>query len=133
VIECGVNAKDPEEECGELLTQEQKDNLDKAFEAALGMGGSDEGTAAATGDQAVTGSSGLPECDEYVATMETYLQCDKIPQATRDAAKQGVDALKAGWGDIDALPDDVKQQAADACMQAVEALRQGAAALGCPL
>jgi hypothetical protein len=164
-IECGVKAKDPEKECEKLITKEQKDKLDKAFEAAMGMGmgggdeGTDEGTAAATGegtaaatgegtaaatgegtaaatgDQAAAGggSSGLPECDEYVAAMDKYLQCDKIPQATRDAAKQGMDAMKAGWADMGSLPDDVKKQAADGCKQAVDALKQGATALGCTL
>jgi hypothetical protein len=78
-------------------------------------------------------STGLADCDAYVAAMDKYLQCDKIPQATRDAAKQGMDAMKQGWGDTSALPDDVKKQANDACKQSVDALKQGATALGCTL
>jgi hypothetical protein len=77
--------------------------------------------------------TGLPGCDEYIASMERYLQCEKIPQAARDAARQGVDAMKDGWAQIANLPDDVKQQTNDACKQAVDALKQGATALGCKL
>src|SRR5688500_8987652 len=40
------------------------------------------------------GGSGLAGCDAYVAAMEKYLACDKVPQAARDGAKQGLDAMK---------------------------------------
>lgn len=83
-----------------------------------------EGAAAATG---------LAECDAYVAAMEKYLACDKVPQAARDGAKQGLDAMKSGWGDTAGMPEEAKKAANDACKQAVDALKQGAEAMGCTL
>lgn len=78
-------------------------------------------------------ATGLPACDEYFVLMQRYLACDKIPQETRDASRQGIEAMKQSWGDIANLPPDVKQQTNDACMAANDALRQGATALGCTL
>ncbi|MCA9674313.1 MAG: hypothetical protein KC464_04650, partial [Myxococcales bacterium] len=77
-------------------------------------------------------TTGVPGCDQYVAEVEQYLSCDKVPQAARDAARQGLDAMKQGWGDMSGVPDDVKQQAGDACLQAVDAMKQAEAAMGCP-
>ena len=79
------------------------------------------------------GGTGLPACDAYIETMEKYLACDKIPQATRDAARQGIELMKQGWGDVESLPDSVKEQTNDACRDSVDALHQGARALGCKL
>ncbi len=84
-------------------------------------------------EPAAAGGTGLADCDAYVAAMDKYLACDKIPQAARDAAKQGADAMKSAWGDVGALPDDVKKQTNDACKSAVDALAQGASAMGCTL
>jgi len=78
-------------------------------------------------------STGLPECDAYVAAMDKYMACDKVPQSARDAAKQGLDAMKSGWANMGTMPDDAKKSAADACKQAVDALKQGAESMGCTL
>lgn len=77
--------------------------------------------------------AGMPSCDRYVQAMERYLTCDKIPQETRDAARQGIDALVESWRNASQIPADAKAQMDDACKSAVEALQQGANALGCPL
>ncbi len=138
-IACGIKAKDPEKECDSLITKEQKASMEKAFAAAMGMGGDEggggdeAGGGEAGGGAAAGGSSGMPECDEYVSAMEKYLACDKIPQASRDAAKQGIDAMKSGWANVGSMPDDVKKQMADGCKAAVDGLKQGATALGCTL
>src|SRR5262249_15134708 len=34
--------------------------------------------------------TGLPECDAYVAAMQAYIQCDKVPQSAREAAQEGL-------------------------------------------
>ena len=47
-------------------------------------------------EEAAAGSTGLADCDAYVAAMDKYMQCDKVPQSARDAAKQGLDAMKQG-------------------------------------
>jgi hypothetical protein len=78
-------------------------------------------------------STGLAECDAYVAAMDKYMTCDKVPQSARDAAKQGLDAMKSGWANMGQMPDDAKKAAGDACKQAVDALKQGAEAMGCTL
>jgi hypothetical protein len=74
----------------------------------------------------------LTHCDQYVATVEQYIQCDKVPAEARDGAKAGIDAMKQGWGDLDAMPEDARLQTDSACMQAVDALHQGMDAMGCP-
>ena len=78
-------------------------------------------------------ATGLAECDAYVAAMEKYLACDKVPQAARDGAKQGLDAMKGSWGDTAGMPEESKTAANDACKQAVDALKQGATAMGCTI
>jgi hypothetical protein len=80
-----------------------------------------------------TSITGIPECDSYIRSMERYLQCDMVPQSARDAAKQGMDAMNAGWRDMGEMPEDARKAAGDACRQAVDALRQGAQAMGCTL
>ena len=92
------------------------------------------GTAPTT-DQAAPagggGATGIAECDEYIKVVEKYVSCDKIPQASRDATKQGLDTMKKGWGP--SMPDDAKKAAADACKAGTDAVKQGASAVGCAL
>jgi hypothetical protein len=61
--------------------------------------------------------------------------CDKVPQAARDAAKQGVEASKQGWAALNSanVPEASKLAAASGCKQGEDALMQGAKALGCTL
>src|SRR5205823_1138721 len=77
--------------------------------------------------------TGVPECDAYLKLFDEYIACDKIPQATRDASKQGIEAQKAAFAMLKDAPADAKQTAADTCRQSSDALQQAAAALGCPL
>ena len=141
-IDCGLKAKDPEKECDDKLTDDQKKKMEERAEKAMGgmMGGmpKDEPKDEPAADPAaptvpVAGGSGLAECDTYVAAMEKYLACDKVPQAARDGAKQGLDAMKSSWGDTAGMPEEAKKAANDACKQAVDALKQGAEAMGCTL
>jgi hypothetical protein len=80
-------------------------------------------------------STGVPECDEYVAAIEKFTTCDKVPQAARDAQKQSLDAMKQGWASLSdpAVPAEAKKAAADGCKTAVDALKQAATASGCTL
>jgi hypothetical protein len=80
-------------------------------------------------------NTGIPDCDAYIALVTRYMQCDKIPQGARDAAKQGLDQMQAGWQQLKdpSMPAEARQAAANACKQATDALRQGASAMGCPL
>lgn len=78
-------------------------------------------------------ATGLAECDAYVTAVEKFMACDKVPEAARDGAKQGLEAMKSGWGDASAMPDEAKKAANDACKQAIDALKQGASAMGCEM
>lgn len=80
-----------------------------------------------------TSITGLPNCDVYIRSMESYMRCDKVPASAREAAKAGLDAMKSGWRDMGDMPEDARKAANDACGQAVDALRQGAQAMGCTL
>ena len=68
--------------------------------------------------------SDIPECDAYGALIEKMSQCDQLPQASRDALKQGYDAMKTGWSDTRVMTEDMKKTMADACRQATDALTQ---------
>lgn len=131
---CKKDEKKPE---GQAKPTEAKKEEPKKDEAPKEEPKKDE-AAAPAGDTAAApaggaAATGLADCDAYVAAMDKYQACDKVPQATRDAAKQGMDAMKQAWGNVGALPDDVKKQTNDACKTAVDALKQGATALGCTL
>ncbi len=78
-------------------------------------------------------STGLAECDAYIAAVEKFVVCDKVPQASRDATKQGLDSMKTAWGDTAAMPEESKKASNDSCKQAADALKQGASAMGCTM
>jgi hypothetical protein len=66
----------------------------------------------------------IPECLEYGLLIEKMsTECDKLPQASRDALRQGYDAMKNGWATT-GLSDDIKKTMAEACKQASDALTQ---------
>ena len=146
-IDCGLKSKDPEKECEKLLTDEQQKKMEERMEKAMGdmmgmpkdedkggdEGGGDEAGGDEAGGEGGGAATGLAECDAYVAAMEKYLACDKVPQEARDGAKQGLDAMKSGWGDTAGMPEEAKKAANDACKQAVDALKQGASAMGCEI
>ena len=81
----------------------------------------------------VTGDPSMIHCDEYIASVYRYMQCDKVPQQARDSAQQGIDAMRQGWADMTGVPDDVKAQTDAACAMGVDALREGAQAMGCSI
>lgn len=71
-------------------------------------------------------------CGGYLARMESFLACDKVPQASRDAARQGIDAMKTAWKDAGAMPAEAQKAMADACKQAEDAIAQTMTGMGCP-
>ncbi len=77
--------------------------------------------------------TGLPACDEYVAMMELYARCDKIPPAAQDATRQAVDQMRSAWADMGNMPVDARRAAEDGCRQATDAMRQASDAMGCQL
>ncbi len=64
--------------------------------------------------------TGIAECDDFLVALDTYVACDKVPQASRDAVKQGADAMRSSWN-------------AESCRQFADAVRQGGGAMGCAM
>ena len=85
---------------------------------------------------AAAGSSGVPECDEYVATFEKLSKCDKLGPAL-DGMKTAADAQKAqfaSWASMDEATRKAAQAAAGpGCKTATEGLKTTATSLGCTL
>jgi hypothetical protein len=78
-----------------------------------------------------TGSTGVPECDAYIAAVTAYAACDKVPQAAKDAVRQSITAMRDSLSPT--MGADEKAAAVSGCTSATESLRQGADALGCKL
>jgi hypothetical protein len=80
-------------------------------------------------EAAKVASSGIPECDEYLATAEKFAKCDKLAPEAKDAQAKSVEATKASWA---ALTDDAsKKVAADSCKQLNETMAKAWTAAGC--
>ena len=82
-------------------------------------------------------STGVPECDSYLKAVEKYLNCNKIPQAARDAQAQSAQQMKNGMSAWASMPADQRKMAQDAakssCSQGLSAIKQSATAIGCPV
>jgi|JI10StandDraft_1071094.scaffolds.fasta_scaffold03884_15 hypothetical protein len=85
---------------------------------------------------AAAGSSGVPECDEYLATFEKLSKCDKLGPAL-DGLKTAADAQKASFASWASMDDTAKKAAQAAagpgCKTATEGLKTTATSLGCTL
>jgi hypothetical protein len=69
------------------------------------------------------------ECNDYKAMIEKLASCDKMPQQSRDALKQGYDAMATGWANVGSMPAEAKKAMADGCKQGTDALKQAAGAM----
>ncbi|MDQ3336023.1 MAG: hypothetical protein M4D80_12710 [Myxococcota bacterium] len=93
-------------------------------------------TTTTTGDPVAKPAEGtapagdLPtECNDYKAMIEKLASCEKMPQQSRDALKQGYDAMSQGWANVGAMPPEAKKAMADGCKQGTDALKQAAGAM----
>ncbi len=68
-------------------------------------------------------------CRQYEQLIEKVKICDKLPQASRDALKQALDAMKSGWAGYAAMPQEAKDALSSGCQQGVDALTQGMASI----
>jgi hypothetical protein len=71
--------------------------------------------------------TGIPECDAYNLTLHALQLCTQIPQATKDAMRQGYESLVQT---LNRNPAAVPQ-AATSCRQGNDAIKQALAAMGC--
>ena len=106
----------------------------KAFATRPPKPGPDAGIDAADMDiygmDPVVTSSDLPDsCQQYTTVMEKVMTCDKLPQASRDAMKQALDAMKSGWAGYATMPQAAKDAMSTGCQQAVEAMNQAMASI----
>lgn len=85
---------------------------------------------------AAAGSSGVAECDEYVATFEKFAKCDKAGPALEGlkAAAEAQKAAFASWATMDETAKKAAQAAAaTSCKTASDGIKTTAASLGCTL
>ena len=96
-----------------------------------------ETTATTATTVAAAETTGVPECDAYLAAVDKYMACEKVPQAARDAQKQARDQMRSGWASWSSLPEDSRKMAqanaATACTTALGSLKVAASASGCPV
>ncbi len=85
----------------------------------------------------VAQSTGVAECDAYLAALDKYMQCDKVPQVARDAQAQSAQQMRTGWATWASLPEESRRVAQDAaktsCTTALASLKTAASATGCPI
>ena len=82
-------------------------------------------------------STGVAECDSYLAALEKYMACENVPQAARDMQKQSADQMRTSWASWASLPEESRKVAQAAaktsCTTALTSLKQAATASGCPV
>ncbi len=74
--------------------------------------------------------AGIPAaCLEYEQSMDRLATCDKLPRASRDALRQGFEAMRTSWGQLGSLPKSARDAMETGCRQAVAALKQAGASI----
>jgi len=68
----------------------------------------------------------LTSCELYKQRIELLMSCDKLPQQSRDALKQGLDAMMQGWTQMENMPEEARKAMQDGCKQGVDALEAAA-------
>lgn len=74
---------------------------------------------------AANASTGVPECDTYLEKVYACIS-DKVPEAQREAMKQGIEQSKTGWSSI-----TDKTALAAQCKTAMEQAKTSFGAMGC--
>lgn len=72
-----------------------------------------------------------PACQALINEYDKLARCDKLPQASRDAMKEGLKAMKDGWGDMSKMDKDTWRATDDACKQGLDGVKQAESAVGC--
>jgi len=113
---CVVSTKSLKDKkgCKAKLSPEQREALDRDLDEA----------------DRVARASKLPAaCDRYKALIDKLMSCDKLPQQSRDALKQGFDAMSASWKNMEDMPPEARKSMEDACTAGSDALQQAVAAV----
>ncbi len=74
-------------------------------------------------------------CLGYRQAVLDLAKCDKFPAESRDAMKQGLDAMEQGFAQLGNMPAESIKAAMDAastgCQAGLDAIKQSIAAMGC--
>jgi hypothetical protein len=71
-------------------------------------------------------------CERYIAAVEDLIACDQVPQAARDAARQGIEAIRQAWG-VASLAAAARASLDEGCRAAADAVDQTTSAMSCPI
>ena len=112
-MESTKSFKDPKH-CRARLTISQRSHLDASLQEAAA---------------AERARQYPPPCLLYVELVDKMAACDRIPQATRDDMREGLERLKRNWTGLDD-PRRYKE-VSDGCKGVAEAMRQTGSGLGC--
>jgi hypothetical protein len=77
-------------------------------------------------------ASGMPACDEYAALVDRIMLCDAYPQSARDAMRDGIEAMRAAWGDPAYMSSSTRDSTNESCRMMVDATKQAMQSMGCP-
>lgn len=69
-----------------------------------------------------TAVTGVPACDEYLATVEKFVNNPNVPAATKDAYKQSLEQNRTAWKQAASTPQG-KASLESGCKQALDAVR----------
>ncbi len=73
----------------------------------------------------------MPEaCRGYARIIDKLMSCDQLPRASRDAMKQGYEAVRESWSNFDG---PARAAADEGCKAATDAMRQAGSSMGCEL
>lgn len=125
VIRCYAAAVAPRElrACSDQLSSDQRLHAREVQEELYRR-------ASEVGDGTDLGPTGIAACNDYLAIVERFGECDQIPQGAKDAVGQSVDAMRATW--VQAGDDDASREAVEmGCAAAGDALRQMLVSSGC--
>jgi len=73
----------------------------------------------------------MPDCEHYLAVIEAYAKCDKLPASTRDSMAGMVKSVRDSWTAI--RDPDMQRATNEACVSGINAFHQAASTLGCAL
>jgi hypothetical protein len=74
--------------------------------------------------QSVADAGLPPDCLDYLRAIEKLADCDKLPQASKDALKTSAQSMVDSWKDASSMPPEAQKAMADACRQAADAVNQ---------
>ena len=84
------------------------------------------------GPASLARDTGIPECTAYLAAMDKFVKCPKLPPEQQDAYRKSTEGV---WGGVDGkkMSDDKKKSTAADCVKAMKELEEGAKFRDCPL